>query len=60
MSVKGRLSYLEAIKGELGSSKEVHDGVKSKVLENFDVKTTKSNMLARIISKAKDYDNASP
>ena len=53
------MSYLEAIKGELGSSQEVHDSVKSKVLENFDVKTTKSNMLARIISKAKDYDNAS-
>ena len=59
LGINSNLSYLEAIKGELGSSKEVHDGVKSKVLENFDVKTTKSNMLARIISKAKDYDNAS-
>ena len=59
LGINSNLSYLEAIKGELGSSKEVHDGVKSKVLENFDVKTTKSNMLARIISKAKDYDDAS-
>lgn len=59
LGINSNLSYLEAIKGELGSSKEVHDGVKSKVLENFDVKTTKSNMLARIISKAEDYDDAS-
>lgn len=59
LGINSNLSYLEAIKGELGSSKELHDGVKSKVLENFDVKTTKSNMLARIISKAKDYDDAS-
>ena len=59
LGINSNLSYLEAIKGELGLSKEVHDGVKSKVLENFDVKTTKSNMLARIISKAKDYDDAS-
>ena len=59
LGIDSNLSYLEAIKGELGVSKEMHDGVKSKVLENFDVKTTKSNMLARIISKAKDYDNAS-
>lgn len=59
LGINSNLSYLEAIKGELGSSQEVHDSVKSKVLENFDVKTTKSNMLARIISKAKDYDNAS-
>lgn len=59
LEINSNLSYLEAIKGELGSSKEVHDGVKSKVLENFDVKTTKSNMLARIISKAEDYDDAS-
>ena len=59
LGINSNLSYLEAIKGELGSSKEVHDGMKSKVLENFDVKTTKSNMLARIISKAKDYDDAS-
>ena len=59
LGINSNLSYLEAIKGELGSSKEVHDGMKSKVLENFDVKTTKSNMLARIISKAKDYEDAS-
>lgn len=59
LGINSNLSYLEAIKGELGLSKEVHDGVKSKVLENFDVKTTKSNMLARIISKAEDYDDAS-
>lgn len=59
LGINSNLSYLEAIKGELGLSKEVHDGMKSKVLENFDVKTTKSNMLARIISKAKDYDDAS-
>ena len=59
LGINSNLSYLEAIKGELGSSKEVHDGMKSKVLENFDVKTTKSNMLARIISKAKDYDDTS-
>ena len=59
LGINSNLSYLEAIKGELGSSKEVHDGMKSKVIENFDVKTTKSNMLARIISKAKDYDDAS-
>lgn len=59
LGINSNLSYLEAIKGELGSSQEVHDSVKSKVLENFDVKTTKSNMLARIISKAKDYNNAS-
>lgn len=40
LGINSNLSYLEAIKGELGSSKEVHDGMKSKVLENFDVKTT--------------------
>lgn len=56
--ISTNLSYLEAIKGELGISQEIqtHSGLKNKVLENFDVKTTKSNMLASIIAKAKIYE----
>ena len=56
------LNYLETVKSELGLSHNVqtHNGIKNKVLENFDVKTTKSNMLASIISKANVYqENAS-
>lgn len=34
---------------------QMHNGIKNKVLENFDVKTTKSNMLASIIAKANVY-----
>jgi len=58
IGVNTNLSYLEAVKGELGVSQntQVHNGIKNKVLENFDVKTTKSNMLANIIAKAKIYE----
>lgn len=57
IGINSNLNYLETVKGELGISQnsETHNGVKNKVLENFDVKTTKSNMLASIIAKAKNY-----
>lgn len=53
--MNANIDYLRLIKGELNLSKniQVQNSVKSKVLENFDVKTTKSNMLADIIEKSK-------
>lgn len=62
IGINSNLNYLETVKSELGLSHNVqtHNGIKNKVLENFDVKTTKSNMLASIISKANVYqENAS-
>lgn len=57
IGINSNLKYLESVKGELGLSQniQIHNGIKSKVLENFDVKTTKSNMLASIIAKANVY-----
>lgn len=59
IGINTNLSYLEAVKGELGVSQntQIRNGIKNKVLENFDVKTTKSNMLANIIAKAKIYED---
>lgn len=62
IGINSNLNYLKTVKSELGLSHNVqtHNGIKSKVLENFDVKTTKSNMLASIIDKANAYEeNAS-
>lgn len=62
IGINSNLNYLETVKSELGLSHNVqtHNGIKNKVLENFDVKTTKSNMLVSIISKANVYqENAS-
>lgn len=62
IGINSNLNYLETVKSELSLSHNVqtHNGIKNKVLENFDVKTTKSNMLASIISKANVYqENAS-
>ena len=58
IGINSNLKYLESVKGELGLSQniQIHNGMKSKVLENFDVKTTKSNMLASIIAKANVYE----
>lgn len=58
IGINSNLNYLESVKGELGLSQniQIHNGIKSKVLENFDVKTTKSNMLASIIAKANVYE----
>lgn len=58
LGISTNLSYLETVKGELGISKEIqtYSGIKNKVLENFDVKTTKSNMLVSIIAKAKIHE----
>lgn len=58
IGISSNLNYLETVKGELGVSQNVqmHRGIKNKVLENFDVKTTKSNMLASIIAKANVYE----
>lgn len=58
IGINSNLKYLESVKGELGLSQNIqfHNGIKSKVLENFDVKTTKSNMLASIIVKANEYE----
>ena len=57
IGISSNLNYLEIVKGELGMSQNVqtHNSIKNKVLENFDVKTTKSNMLANIITKANVY-----
>lgn len=57
IGINSNLNYLEIVKGELGMSQNVqtHNSIKNKVLENFDVKTTKSNMLANIITKANVY-----
>lgn len=59
IGINTNLSYLEAVKGELGISQntQIQNGIMNKVLENFDVKTTKSNMLANIIAKAKIYED---
>lgn len=58
IGINSNLNYLETVKSELGLSHNVqtHNGIKNKVLENFDVKTTKSNMLASIIAKANVYE----
>lgn len=58
IGINSNLNYLETVKSELGLSRNIqtHNGIKSKVLENFDVKTTKSNMLASIIDKANAYE----
>lgn len=58
IGINSNLNYLETVKSELGFSHTVqtHNGIKNKVLENFDVKTTKSNMLASIIAKANVYE----
>lgn len=58
IGINSNLDYLETVKAELGLSHNVqtHNGIKNKVLENFDVKTTKSNMLASIIAKANVYE----
>lgn len=58
IGISTNLSFLEAVKGELGISQntQINNSIKNKVLENFDVKTTKSNMLANIIAKAKIYE----
>lgn len=58
IGINSNLDYLENVKAELGLSHNVqtHNGIKNKVLENFDVKTTKSNMLASIIAKAHVYE----
>ena len=58
IGINSNLKYLESVKGELGLSQniQIQNGIKSKVLENFDVKTTKSNMLASIIAKANVYE----
>lgn len=55
IGISTNLNYLKMVKGELDLSKntQVYNSVKNKVLENFNVKTTKSNMLASIIAKAK-------
>lgn len=57
IGINSNLKYLESVKSELGLSQniQIHNGIKSKVLENFDVKTTKSNMLESIIAKANVY-----
>jgi hypothetical protein len=57
IGITSNLSYFETVKSELSMSQnmQMHNSVKNKVLENFDVKTTKSNMLASIIAKAKEY-----
>lgn len=58
IGINSNLNYFETVKGELGLSHSIqtHNGIKNKVLENFDVKTTKSNMLASIIAKANVYE----
>lgn len=58
IGINSNLNYLETVKSELGFSHTVqtNNGIKNKVLENFDVKTTKSNMLASIIAKANVYE----
>lgn len=58
IGINSNLNYFETVKGELGLSHSIqtHNCIKNKVLENFDVKTTKSNMLASIIAKANVYE----
>lgn len=55
--IKANLEYLHQVKGELNLSKvtQIQSELKKRVLENFDVKTTKSNMLSTILHKAKIY-----
>ena len=59
LGANANMDYLKMIKGglELSKNVQVQNSTKSKVLESFDVKTTKSNMLASIIEKAKEIDN---
>lgn len=61
IGINSNLSYLEFVKGNISLSEntQMHNSVKSKVLENFDVKTTKSNLLASIITQAKEYKEES-
>lgn len=57
IGINSNLSYLEFVKGNISLSEntQMHNSVKNKVLENFDVKTTKSNLLASIITQANEY-----
>ena len=61
IGINSNLSYLEFVKGNISLSEntQMHNSVKNKVLENFDVKTTKSNLLASIITQAKEYKEES-
>lgn len=57
LGISTNLNYLESVKGDLSISQNTQtaNGIKNKVLENFDVKTTKSNMLSEIIARAKVF-----
>lgn len=57
IGISTNLNYLDTIKGNinLSQSSQTHNSAKNKVLENFDVKTTKSNLLASIIAKTNEY-----
>lgn len=57
IGINSNISYLEFVKGNISLSEnmQTHNSVKNKVLENFDVKTTKSNLLASIIAQANEY-----
>lgn len=57
VGISANLDYLQMVKSELGVSQntQVQNSIKNRVLENFDVKTTKSNMLASIIARAKVF-----
>lgn len=61
IGISSNLSYLEFVKGNISLSEntQMHNSVKNKVLENFDVKTTKSNLLASIITQANEYKEES-
>lgn len=61
IGINSNLSYLEFVKGNISLSEntQMHNSVKNKVLENFDVKTTKSNLLASIITQANEYKEES-
>ena len=61
IGINSNLSYLEFVKGNISLSEntQMHNSVKNKVLENFDVKTTKSNLLASVITQANEYKEES-
>ena len=61
IGISSNLSYLEFVKGNISLSEntQMHNSVKNKVLENFDIKTTKSNLLASIITQANEYKEES-
>ena len=61
IGINSNLSYLEFVKGNISLSEntQMHNSVKNKVLENFDIKTTKSNLLASIITQANEYKEES-